>query len=220
VRTKGTGLSVEVLKGFPDLDESSRSMLSAGPTGRFVAVSADLSVWVHDFHCPAAPLYISDKLNSRSDENGTGDQEGCGKLNNLRGTVRHLHVERNLLVVVTEDTSGEFHIDDADFGSSELGSGNLSCQRIFAWHLPSCRPLLAGHESISITALGRTGMEECGLNAFAGMRPTARDSSASFLVLHQPGAARRSVRRSNRRSVQSHNDIRARGFNKQGRLHR
>lgn len=191
-------------------------------SGRFVAASAPhharTPIWVHDLQHSGEPVFVSHLANaSLGLVEGSGEGIGAGAAG-LRWTVELMHVEGSLLVVVAQAFGSDWSLD----GNTAEGVELLPpCgPRLFAWHLPTCRPLLAGHATPLITTFARSqGGEGGGRLAFAGGRHHARGGRTSYFVV-LPGM--QSFRRTPRRSIDggpprrkvSGSDLRARGYRK------
>jgi len=210
-----------------------RSSLPSGPVdgpvwlaevrSRFVAAVApwhpQAPVWFYDQRCPepvAARVANLSSLGLGLPGN-VADKEV--RPEKLTWTVEHIHVHGALLILLA-------HVTDWSLDSEAAPPDVVAGHRLFAWHLPSCRPLLAGHEAPSITTFART--DGCGGRlAFAGAR-SSDAKAAHFVVIPGVGSVRKPARHigvAPARTVParaSASDLRPRpkGLHKLGRLRR
>lgn len=211
-------------------------VMIAGCPGRFIAACApqhpDAPLWAHDLQALDEPLNIA-KLSAQAlGFTTTANEVAKPTEPTFQWSVELIHAQGPLLVVIARVCgAAEWTLtgDDTEADSSAAGvSLTLSGPRIFAWHLPSCRPLLAGHPTPQITTFARSGVSEGGRLAFAGSRTTSASSregrSTHYVVVPGAGTVRRPSRRSGligplRRAVNS-SDLRARGLHKRSHCRR
>lgn len=185
--------------------------LAADLAGRFAVVAeGDAGPLVHDLRAAGEPALLPMPPTTCLTSSATGESVGAP----AAWLVQQLHVEGTLLLA---------EVSFAGWGPAPAGGGG---PRLFAWHLPSCRPLLWGLEAAPVTAFARVDADASGCLVFAGKRLSDRgDGRMSYwVVVPSAGTVRRPSRRGSlpgavRRAAQG-SDVRARAMHKQGRLRR
>ena len=170
---------------------------AGGRSGRFFAAVRHGVVWAHDRDRPDSPPRVA----LRPDAAAAGLPAAP-----FRWIVESLHVEGPLLVACAWalPTAAEFVPDIVEGEGEGAGVGGVDVPttprgpRLFAWHLPTCRPLLEAWPTAGrITAFGRADVGDCGLMAFGVERPLGRDQRVAHGVV-LPGAG--TVTRASRKS--------------------